>query len=491
MARTRAERAAAAALLVCLTAAGLVAATPAAPAAEVGVSIQDNLFVPQEIHVDPGDTVEWTHVGTRVHDVTSDTGEFLSGDMTRGARFSHTFEKEGSYYYHCSFHGRSGKQGMWGVVVVGDPAPSEGEDEERPKLVVPDDFKTIQAAVDAAEPGSTIVVEPGVYKGDVSITTDDLIVRGVDRFRTVLDGDDRRSNGFVVEGVADVTIANLTVREFTGSGVRFVDATSYTVARVDAVENRVYGVSALRSYDGVVRGSFGWGSGGAAFHAADCMGCGLLLDGVHAGRSYLGFAGTNATGVTIRDSTWTLNGVGIVVDSRAAGEHAPGRGTLIVGNSVRSNGYQNAPGAGLPDSVGAPIGTGIWLAGVENVVVRDNEVVDHWRYGVLVTESDDGYAPFDDTVVRNRIRAARHGLAWDGAGSDDCFSDNDVTGETAPPEIQTLYSCDARPFVGTPYEPVREDVAAAVAASLGRTSENPPAPARPRCQKGRPGCGRK
>jgi plastocyanin len=490
MARTRTR----AAPLVCLTAACVVGGLPGvAPAAEVAVSIRDSAFTPQELHVDPGDTVVWTQAGARVHDVTSDTGDFLSGDMTRGSQFSHRFREEGFYYYHCSFHGRAGKRGMWGVVIVGDPPPpGDGDDDaKRPRIDVPGDFATIQAAVDAAEPGSTIVIAPGLYRGDVSVATDDLIVKGADRFRTILHGDDRRANGFVVDGTRSVTIANLTVRNFTGSGIFFVDSRRYTAARIDAIKNRSYGIRATRSYDGVIRSSLGWGSGGSAFYVGACMGCGALLDDLHAESSYLGYSGTNATGVTIRSSTWVGNGAGIVPNTVAGEELAPNRGTLIVDNLVQGNNYEGVPPAGIAETFAIPVGTGIWLAGVENNVVRDNVILDHERYGVLVTQTVDGYLPEDSTVVRNEIRRTlKYALAWDGTGSDNCFSHNDFTGETGPPEIETLYACANRPFAGAPYAPVQEDVAHALAESETRETEEPPEPERPRCQKGRPGCHR-
>ncbi|HYP24626.1 MAG TPA: plastocyanin/azurin family copper-binding protein, partial [Actinomycetota bacterium] len=149
MGRTRTSVAAA------LLLAGLVVAAPAR-AADESVTARDNLFASQEIHVDPGDTVTWTNAGRRTHDVTADSGTFVSGDLFPRARFSHTFAKEGTYYYHCSFHGKAGKQGMWGVVVVGDPEPPHGGGggkDERPRIDVPGDFRTIEGAVDAAEPG--------------------------------------------------------------------------------------------------------------------------------------------------------------------------------------------------------------------------------------------------------------------------------------------------------------------------------------------------
>jgi parallel beta-helix repeat protein len=494
MASTRTRGAAARGLLVALLVSGAVAAAPgAAPAAEVAVTISDNFFSPQELHVDPGDTVTWTQAGTRIHDVTSDTGDFLSGDMQRGSRFSHTFREEGTYYYHCSFHGRGGKVGMWGVVVVGDPKPpgDDGGKEERPRIDVPADFRTIQAAVDAAEPGSTIVVAPGTYRGGVRIETDDLIVRGVDRFRTVLDGAGRRPHGVLVDGADAVTIANLTVRDFADSGIGFLDSTRYTAARIDAIANRAYGIHASGSYDGVVSESFGWGSGAAAFHVGECMGCGTLLDGVRAERSYAGYLGTNATGVTVRRSAWVGNAAGIVSISTAGSAHAPGRGTLVFDNLVAGNDYADAPRAGETDAVPVPVGTGIWLAGVESNAVRDNTVSSHARFGIVVTESG-GHVPSGNTVLHNEVAGAGlFALAWDGSGADTCFSRNDFTGETGPPDVEGMYACAARPFEGTPFPRVTEAVAAAIAEGAARAGGSPPDPERPRCQKGRPGCPRR
>jgi hypothetical protein len=137
------------------------------------------------------------------------------------------------------------------------------------------------------------------------------------------------------------------------------------------------------------------------------------------------------------------------------------------------------------------MGTGVWIAGVRNDVVRDNTILDNTRYGVLVTTASGDYVPGYVTVADNRVRrAAAAALAWDGTGSDNCFDGNDVGGETEPAGIETLYACAARPFDGTPYRPVQEAVAAAVTESLERTTNEPAEPDRPPCQKGRPGCHR-
>ena len=489
MGRTRTSRQVARVLLVAAVASSVVGVESPAPAATVNVTIRENFFSPQEVHVDPGDTVTWTNAGTRTHDVTSDTGAFVSGDLFRGAAFSHTFAKEGRYYYHCSFHGRAGKQGMWGVVVVGDPEPEEPV--QRPRIDVPGDFATIQAAVDAAEPGSTIVVAPGTYKGGVTITTDDLVVRGVDRYRTVLNGEDVRTTGVLVEGAAAVTVANLTVRNFVVDGISFVDSFRYTAKGIEAIKNRMHGIAATRSYEGVIRSSFGWAGGEAAFYVGDCMGCGTLLENLDARASHAGYALVNATGVTLRRSATVGNGVGIAVLSVADAEGSAGRGALLVDNFVRGSGGAPLPPVRSEETFGIPRGTGIWIAGVANTVVRDTRVFDQERYGILVSATADGIVPVGNTVAANDVLEGAKGvLAWDGAGADNCFEDNIYARAAAPPDIEARYACDRRPFAGEPYEPVAEDVTAALPASLMLETADPREPDRPPCQKGKPGCHR-
>lgn len=473
------------AVLLLLT---LVVGVPAS-AATANVDIRENVFTPQEVRVEVGDTVTWTHVGVLSHDVTSDDGLFASGDLRRGGTFSHTFAKAGTYYYHCSFHGDAGKKGMWGVVIVGDPKPAEPAP-GRPRIDVPGDFASIQAAVDAADSGSTIVVAPGRYGGGVTIEKDDLVVRGVDRYRTVLHGEDERDTGILVRGAADVTIANLTVRNFVTDGIAFVDSYRYTAKGIDAIENRMHGISARGSYEGVVRTSFGWGSGAAAFHVAGCMGCGTLLEDLQARASHAGIAALDVTGVTIRGSSAVGNGVGIALLSTDGGTTSPGRGALLTGNIVRGQGGPALPPPRSGETFGVPRGTGVWLAGVENTVVRDNGFFDHARYGILLSATAEGHVPARNTVQGNSIDGAELGaIAWDGAGRDNCFDRNTFAEPAAPPDIEK-YTCDKRPFAGEPYAPVQDEVAEALPASLAMATAEPPEPRRPSCQKGKPGCHR-
>lgn len=455
-------------------------------AATLQVSARDDLFTPQEMRIDPGDRVLWRNNGSRVHTVTSENGSFNSGRLAPGETFNRTFKKEGYYFYFCRLHG-SPKNGMWGVLVVGDPVSPN----RRPKVVVPDDYPTIQRAVDRAQPGSTVVVRPGTYKESVIVRTPDLVIRGLDRFRTILHGEDERNNGIVIDGVPDVKIKDLTIRNHLHSGI-FVDrADRYTVQRVDLIKNRTHGLRSSRSFDGLIAKVFAWGSGDSGLQIADCFSCSVIFRSVRASHSFMGLSAQNATGVVVRRSKFTTNGAGIVLFS-ASPDPRGGRAAHLSGNLVRDNNNSTIPAAGISDTYGIPFGTGIWLAGVANGSVIDNAIEDHERYGILVSQSLDGtMPPVNNAVTINSVGSSgTYDLAWDGAGGDNCFQENDFAGATGPAEIETTYPCSARPFDGTPFDPVAEDVATAIAQGPNRSQSEPPEPRRPRCQKGRPGCNR-
>lgn len=490
-------------VLIVFATATIVALSPQpSQAANETVSMRDtNKFNPEEVRIDPGDTVVWNNQGSKSHTVTADDRSFRSGTVKAGETYSHTFTEEGFYYYYCKFHGGKNGVGMAGVVVVGNPDPVDKNNDRSDKeiLVVPTEFRTIQKAVNAAEPGSLVKIKPGVYNEAVTVQKNNLVIKGIDRFRTILNGKDKKANGFLVDDSRNVRISNLTVRNYVSNGIFFNDSLGYQADHIDAIKNRTYGVYAFNSYNGVFKKSFGYGSGDSSFYVGECLGCGALLEDLVSKKSFLGYSGTNATGVVIRDSVWTRNGAGIVPNTLPTEEFAPNRGTTIINNKVFNNNYKTIPAKGFSETVSIPFGTGIWLAGTQNNEVMDNEIYNHESFGILVTPSiHPDSIPINNTIVDNLIRDSNvdgdefgWDLAWGGEGSDNCFSNNDFKGETGPPEIETLYACANRPFAGVPYPPVSSFVVASLCCSQTREQKEPPEPNRPECQIGRPGCDRK
>ena len=68
------------------------------------VKILDGSFEPADLEVKAGTTVKWTNDGKKPHTVTSDKGDWGSGELANGQTFTATFTKPGTFEYHCKLH---------------------------------------------------------------------------------------------------------------------------------------------------------------------------------------------------------------------------------------------------------------------------------------------------------------------------------------------------------------------------------------------------
>lgn len=79
----------------------------------VQVIMSNRAYDPGTVTIKVGDTVTWVNQDAPKHDVVADNGEFKSDLFDKGATFSFTFAKAGTYPYHCSIH-----PGMTGTIIV-------------------------------------------------------------------------------------------------------------------------------------------------------------------------------------------------------------------------------------------------------------------------------------------------------------------------------------------------------------------------------------
>jgi plastocyanin len=68
------------------------------------VDIINFSFSPQTLEIPVGATVTWVNQDRRFHTVTCDDGSFESKKLAKGGTFSYSFEKKGTYEYHCTSH---------------------------------------------------------------------------------------------------------------------------------------------------------------------------------------------------------------------------------------------------------------------------------------------------------------------------------------------------------------------------------------------------
>ncbi len=74
---------------------------------------------------------------------------------------------------------------------------------------VPGDYKTIQAAIDASQPGDTVMIEAGTYREAVTLRNSNIVLRGRETARTFLEGDGE-APVVTADGVTGVRISNFT-----------------------------------------------------------------------------------------------------------------------------------------------------------------------------------------------------------------------------------------------------------------------------------------
>src|ERR687897_2449850 len=276
----------------------------------------------------------------------------------------------------------------------GDAGARPSDDADGATLDVPDDYDTIQAAVDAARPGDLILIQPGTYEEAVSVTTDELTIRGLDRNEVILDGGFELDNGIRVTGAAGVAIENMTARNYTKNGFFWTGVEGYRGSYLTAYRIGDYGVYAFDSTKGLIEHAYASGSPDAGFYIGQCYPCDAVIDDVVSEYNGLGYSGTNSGGdLLIVNSTFRFNRAGIVPNSGSYELCYPERETTIVGNLVYSN---NQPDTPAIDVALLAQGNGILSAGGRPNVIERNRVFDHNRTGI-------GLIPFPEEDANDVI----------------------------------------------------------------------------------------
>lgn len=333
---------------------------------------------------------------------------------------------------------------------------------------VPDDQPTIQAAVDAANEGDLVLIAPGTYREAVTVTRPRIVIRGLDRNRVVLDGEDLRDNGITVQSDG-VAVENLTVRRYTDNGVLVNGAWEYTaggtphegdgvagedqmktsgaqpgagdevvrgyrMSYVTAYNNGLYGLYAFASRDGLIERSYTSGHPDSGVYIGQCRPCNAVVRKTVMEVNAIGYFGTNTNGgVTVVDSVMRDNRLGAALNSDDAELLAPARGTVFVGNVVTGN--QNAK---APEITEGFTGGGVGIRGGVDHVVERNLIANNGGAGVLVTDAK-GHPAKGNRVRGNLLREQAFDLVAQ-AKTPGCFAGN-VFSTSDPANIEEVYPC--------------------------------------------------
>ena len=265
-----------------------------------------------------------------------------------------------------------------------------------PRVFIVHTGESIQSVVDDAGEGSTILIQPGVYKESVMITTPGLRLIGLNGpmgKHVVIQnpgGTDSKSNGIFVkpadgeETLTGFSLYNVEIHDFEDNGVLALHTKNFFIARVTAVNNGEYGVYPVYSSQGVVYQCSATGSKDTGIYIGQSEDV-LMLDN-KAYANVVGFEIENSTNIIAARNTSTDNSVGILVDLLPPSNYITileSEKTWVRSNLVQENNHENfaSPGelAGF-----IPKGSGIIVVGANKVNVSGNTVVGNDFVGIGV-----------------------------------------------------------------------------------------------------------
>ena len=219
-------------------------------------------------------------------------------------------------------------------------------------ITVPDDFATIQEAVDAANAGDIIFVRSGIYNETVTIRKDGLVLTGENKDTTVIDG-----GGGDVPAVLVVSAENIEVNGFNMQngyeGIELHQVTGITISG-NMISTSRFGVGSSRSSEVTLSGN--------------------TLTGNEDGIYLWDVSSFSVSGNTITNNT--NNGISIIVSSDCNFS-----GNMITGNANNGVSIGSSSNCTVYGNRFADNKDGIRFYSSEQITVTENTITDN-EYGI-------------------------------------------------------------------------------------------------------------
>jgi nitrous oxidase accessory protein NosD len=316
------------------------------------------------------------------------------------------------------------------------------------KAVVVRPGESIQAAIDAAQPGQTITVLAGTYRENVAITKDGIRLRGRGArleppaapapnacsepgqpatIGICVLGQVNFETGEVLRPVDDVTISGFELRDFPDAGILAFGASDATFRNNVALNDDEYGLTAFTSTGTRMLFNRASGAGEAGFYIGDSPHADATLVGNIATDSRFGILWRNAEGGLAVGNLVHGNCTGIMVLSGIPGLPGTAGGLSMRANAIRAN------TRACPESEEGPAlsGVGIAIAGARDNRVTGNRITGNvpsgptaFSGGVAVVTDFLGAPPQNNLVQGNIVLGNQPDLFWDGSGSGNLFRHN-------------------------------------------------------------------
>jgi len=245
---------------------------------------------------------------------------------------------------------------------------------------------SIQAAVEAAQPGDTILVHPGIYRETVYVDKDDITLRGV-----VVEGEwpnlegDKQLNDAILYSGNGFTVEWFKITHYKGNAIMGQAGNNFSIRNNWIVDTGVYGIFPEFGENGLIENNVLSGIEDAAIYVGMCD----YID-VRNNRVF-----ENVAGIEIENSRHALvegniahdNTGGILVFITPGLPIKTSYDAIVRRNTVINN---NTPNFAIPGSLVStiPAGTGIIVNSGDDVVIEDNIITGNNTAGIIVTSQD-------------------------------------------------------------------------------------------------------
>ncbi len=327
-------------------------------------------------------------------------------------------------------------------------------------------FEHIQDAVNAAGDDTDILVMPGVYReepsraaptscnscGDLENGTfsyefqaahpnDQNLIGIIGKKNVTLEGTGSRPEDVLIDvGFAkDVgvrcdrcegfIVRNLWERDANEHGIYVVDSDGYIFDRAIGSYNKEYELFSFASDHGLYTDCEAYGGSDSGFYVGgDPVTPGRYATEMRRCKMHhnaLGFSGTQGSYIWMHHNDVWDNAIGLSFDSETDHPNFPQRGSVIEDNLVHDNNFEIyeatsdvPPGGPGYDFFRYPVGTGIWIVGGDDNVVRRNWIYANKRMGMILArnplEQPTPEQPQLSAVNRNAIYGNFVGVDVDG-----------------------------------------------------------------------------